>query len=142
MRRWVLLDTGPLVAFVKSKDQFHGWVTAELATIEQPLLTCEAVITEACFLLRTTHAGEETIMALLSDGYLQIPFRLEEEASAIGALLNRYRSVPMSLADACLVRMAELYGGSSVLTLDSDFQIYRKDKNQAISVIKPSANHE
>jgi predicted nucleic acid-binding protein len=48
----------------------------------------------------------------------------------------------MSLTDACLVRMAELYGGSSVLTLDSDFQIDRKDKNQAISVIKPSANHE
>ena len=128
MRQQVLLDTGPLVAFLKPQDQFYPWVTAALATIEPPLLTCEAIITEACFLLRNTYAGEEAVMSLLADRYIQIPFCLEAEASAIKELITRYRSVPMSLADACLVRMTEQYDRSAVLTLDGDFQIYRKGR--------------
>ncbi|WNZ22024.1 PIN domain-containing protein [Leptolyngbya sp. NK1-12] len=137
MRQQVLLDTGPLVAFLKPQDQWHAWVTAELTTIAQPLLTCEAVISEACFLLRRTYAGEETVLSLIADGYLQIPFDLGQEAVAVRRLMSRYHSVPMSLADACLVRMAEQYRGSAILTLDSDFQIYRKDTNQVIPVIMP-----
>jgi predicted nucleic acid-binding protein len=137
MRRQVLLDTGPLVAFLKPQDQFYGWVTTELATIQPPLLTCEAVVAEACFLLRNTYAGEETVLSLITDEYIQIPFRLEEEITAIRQLLTGYRSVPMSLADACLVRMAEEYNDSLLLTLDSDFQIYRKSKNQVIPVLMP-----
>jgi len=57
MRRQVLLDTGPLVALLRSNDPFYNWTKAELATIEKPLLTCEAVVAEACFLLRTIHSG-------------------------------------------------------------------------------------
>ena len=117
MKRRVLLDTGPLVAFLKQQDQFHHWVIAELNDIEQPLLTCEAVIAEACFLLSRTYAGEETIMSLIEDGFIQIPFRIEEEITVIKEFLIRYHSVPMSLADACLVRMAEQHAGSCVLTL-------------------------
>jgi uncharacterized protein len=139
MRQPVLLDTGPLVAFLKPQDQQHNWVTAELTTIAQPLLTCEAVISEACFLLRQTYAGEETVLSLVADGFIQIPFRLDEEATAIRRLMSRYHSVPMSLADACLVRMVEQYKSSAILTLDRDFEIYRKDKNQVIPVIMPSA---
>ena len=135
MRQRVLLDTGALVAFLKPQDQFYNWVTVELTTIEQPLLTCEAVISEACFLLRRTFAGEETVLSLIADGYIQIPFRLDEEVEVIRELMKRYRSVPMVLADACLVRMAEQYKNSAVLTLDRDFQIYRKDRNQAIPMI-------
>jgi uncharacterized protein len=90
-------------------------------------------------LLRHTHAGENAILSLIADGYIQIAFRLDEEATAVRELMNRYRSVPMSLADACLVRMAEQYKSSAILTLDRDFEIYRKDKNQVIPVIMPSA---
>jgi predicted nucleic acid-binding protein len=139
MRRQILLDAGPLVAFLKPQDQFHPWVVQELERIAKPLLTCEPVVTEACFLLRNTYAGEETVLSLIADGYIQIPFRLEEEVISVKELLSRYRSVPMSLADACLVRMAEQYAGRSVLILDSDFQIYRKGKNQIIPVIMPDA---
>jgi uncharacterized protein len=134
----VLLDTGPLVAFLKAQDNFHHWAADQLDRTPFPLLTCEPVITEACFLLRNTPAGEASVLSLITDGLIQIPLHLETEAIAIQTLMNQYRSVPMSLADACLVRLAERYPDSPILTLDSDFYIYRKLKNQALSVIIPS----
>jgi uncharacterized protein len=134
----VLLDTGPLVAFLKAKDHFHSWAVDQLDRAPFPLLTCEPIITEACFLLRDTSSGEATVLSLIADGLIQIPFHVEAEAMALQTLLIQYRSVPMSLADACLVRLAEIYPNSPILTLDSDFYIYRKLKNQALSVIIPS----
>ena len=138
MSKRILLDTGPLVAYLKQQDHFHKWAITQLATIQPPLLTCEAVIVETCFLLRNTYGGQGTVINLLNTKNVQIPFRLEEEAEAVGELLTRYQSVPMSLADACLVRMAELYSDIAVLTLDSDFTIYRKNKNLVIPAIMPA----
>jgi uncharacterized protein len=136
----VILDTGPLVAFLKSQDQFHDWSVAELDRVSYPVITCESVITEACFLLKNTPSGEATVLALIADGLIQIPFQIEVEAIALQSLLSQYNFVPMSLADACLVRLAEHYPNSSILTLDSDFYIYRRNKNQAISVIASTKN--
>ncbi|MBO1350980.1 MAG: PIN domain-containing protein [Hormoscilla sp. GUM202] len=137
MRRRLLLDTGPLVAYLKRQDEFHNWVMGELARIEPPLLTCEPVIVEACFLVRNVYPGSGAVISLLNRGLLQIAFDLQAEAGPIEQLMNRYQSVPMSCADACLVRMAELSPGSEMLTLDSDFLIYRKNRNQTIPVIMP-----
>ncbi len=137
MRRQVLLDTGLIVAFLKRQDQFHSWITQEWATIEPPLLTCDAVISEACFLLRNVCKGKQAVIFLVNSGVVQIPFRLDEEAGLINELLTRYQSVPMSVADACLVRMSEQYGESMLLTLDSDFRIYQKNRNQIIPIIMP-----
>jgi predicted nucleic acid-binding protein len=114
MRRQVLLDTGPLVAVLKRQDRFHRWVTAEWTNIEPPFLTCEAVISEACFLLRDVYGGQETVISLVNAGIIQVPFRLQADTNRIGELLARYQSVPMSLADACLVRMAEQYPESTL----------------------------
>lgn len=97
-------------------------------------------MTEACFLLRSLHGGKEAAIALLRRGIVRIPFDLSEEAQAIEASMRRYSSVPMALADACLVRMAELLPNSEVFTLDSDFVIYRKNRNEAISTIMPTAS--
>jgi len=137
MRQQVLLDTGPLVAFLDRRDSFHEWAKRELAVIAPPLLTCEAVLAETCFLLSNIHQGQETVMALVQSERLQVPFRLTDEASSVGNLLVQYQSVPMSLADACLVRMAEQYPQSQVLTIDSDFRIYRRNRNQMIPAIMP-----
>lgn len=137
MRQKVILDTGPLVAFINRREHFHDWVMNELLTIEQPLLTCEAVVVEACFLLRAVYDGVAGVMSLINEEMIHIPFRLNSEATAVEELLKRYQSVPMSLADACLVRMSELYPSSELLTLDSDFQIYRKNRNQEIPIIMP-----
>jgi uncharacterized protein len=134
----ILLDTEPLVALLKAQDSYHDWAVKALDRSPAVLLTCEPVITEACFLLQNTPSGEVTVLSLITDGLIQIPFRVQDESEAVQSLLARYRSVPMSLADACLVRLAEIYPESPILTLDSDFYIYRKHKNQAISVIAPN----
>jgi uncharacterized protein len=137
MKRQVLLDTGPLVALLDRGDHFHAWMKEIWATVEPPVLTCEAVMTEACFLLRSLYGGKEAAISLLHRGIVQIPFDLSEEAQSIEELMKRYSSVPMALADACLVRMAELLVNSELLTLDSDFVIYRKNRNEAIATIMP-----
>jgi len=100
-------------------------------------LTCEAVITEACFLMRKLYPGSEAVLLLMERGVVEIGFDLNQEFREIQKLITRYQSVPMSLADACLVRMSEQFLGSSILTLDSDFTIYRKHNHQPIPVIMP-----
>lgn len=137
MQQQILLDTGPLVAFINPRDQLNQWASDQWGKVNSPLLTCEAVITEACFLLRNVYRGEDAIAKLVESKIVQIPFHLDDEISSIRQLLMRYQSVPMSLADACLVRMAELYSGSVVLTLDRDFTIYRKNTNQIINLMTP-----
>lgn len=137
MRQRIILDTGPLVAFLKQDERYHQWVVEQWKTIEPPLLTCEAVITESCFLMQRIHGGEDSILNLLKQGIVQINFDLEQEIEPVRQLLSRYSAVPMSLADGCLVRMTELHRGSSLLTFDSDFTIYRKNRNQVIPCLSP-----
>ncbi len=137
MSQVILLDTGPLVAYLKNQDNWHNWTKNQLARISPPLLSCEAVIVEACFLLRNTYQGEKKVISLLKTKQIILPFHLDKEADYIQQLMEQYKSVPMSLADACLVRMTELYENSFVFTLDSDFKIYRKNKNQTIPLIIP-----
>lgn len=137
MKRRAILDTGPLVSLLNRREAQHGWVKDSLGDIEPPLLTCEAVVSEACFLLRGVYGGQKAVMETLSTGLVQIAFRLVEDAEPVAELMERYASVPMSLADACLVRMAERYPESAVLTFDQDFYIYRKNRSEAIPMITP-----
>lgn len=137
MRQRIILDTGPLVAFLKRDERYHQWTIEQWKTIEPPLLTCEAVITESCFLMQRIHNGEDAVLKLLKQGIVQINFDLNQDIDPVCQLLSRYSSISMSLADGCLVRMAELNRGSSVLTFDSDFTIYRKNRNQVIPCLSP-----
>jgi predicted nucleic acid-binding protein len=137
MKSKVILDTSPLVAFIDQGDNFHNWAIKTWKNLAVPLLTCEAVISESCFLLQRIHGGQEVVMSMLEAGVIKIPLRLDDEIATIRDLMKRYQDVPMSLADACLVRMSELITGSCVLTLDSDFLVYRKNKNQIIDLIIP-----
>lgn len=137
--RQVLLDTGPLVALIDKRDQYHAWATTTVATLPAPFLTCESVISEACFLLSRVTNGKNAVVGMVKAGHLKISFDLESEIDRVGELLIRYQSVPMSLADACLVRMSELFSESTVLTLDNDFTIYRRNTNQTIPVIMPES---
>lgn len=133
----ILLDTGPLVAFLNKKDQYHEWALSRFADITPPLLTCEPVLSEACFLLRNFDYGATKIMTLVERQLITVAFRLEDELIAIKELLNKYKDLPISLADACLVRMAEQTTGSTVFTLDRDFKIYRKNKRMVLPTIMP-----
>ena len=108
-----------------------------LDTVEPPLWTCEAVVTEACFLLGHMNGGPNAILELLAAGILKIDFTLSAEGAPVRTLMSRFQSVPMSLADACLVRMTELVPGSVVLTLDSDFHVYRRNRRLVVPTIMP-----
>ncbi len=138
MTETVILDTGPLVAFLNATDRYHAWSTRVLEGIEAPVLSCEAVLSEACFLLRHSKGGREAVMKLVERGLVRLPFRLEAESALVRRLLARYSNVPMSLADACLVRMSEQSPESVVLTLDRDFRIYRRQGRNVVPTVMPS----
>jgi predicted nucleic acid-binding protein len=137
VKRGVLVDTGPLVAFLNKRDRFHDWTAAQWNQIAAPMLTCEAVVSETCFLLSEINSGSNRVMQLIQRKILNISFHLVEHIDPVNKLLIKYQSVPMSLADACLVRMSELHSNSSVFTLDSDFNLYRKNGRQVIPSIMP-----
>ncbi len=137
MKQPVILDTGPLVAAINHRDTHHNWVIHQLSEIQPPLMTCEAVISEACFLSHGHLKHITAIFEWMKNGSITSSCLLENEKESIEQLMVKYTNVPMSFADACLVRMAELYPNSAVLTLDSDFRIYRKNRNQVIPVIMP-----
>jgi uncharacterized protein len=133
----VIVDAGPLVAYLKRDEEDHAWVVAQLKDLRRPLLTCEAVLSEAFFLLRGVHDGPSRLLELLERGLVVPDFTVRIQLAAIGQLMRRYESVPMSLADACLVRMSELAKDAVVFTLDSDFRIYRRHGRQAIPLLFP-----
>ncbi len=133
----VVVDTGPIVAFLHEGERHHDWAIEQFSTLPLPFITCEAVIVEATFLLQRLSRSHEKLLGLIASGALMIGFDLEREAEVVSTLMTRYSNVPMALADACLVRMAEQYANRTVLTLDSDFQIYRKHRREVISVIMP-----
>lgn len=137
MKQQVLLDTGPLVALLNRSDQYHQWARNHWGQITPPLFTCEAVLAEACFLVRRFAGGQPAVLELVRRGILDVSFRLTGETDAIFRLLKKYRDVPMSLADACMVRMAERHPEGVVFTLDTDFSIYRKNDRQAIMTLMP-----
>ena len=137
MKSRVIVDTGPLVALLNSRDTHHAWVVQHLAEIQPPMLTCEAVLAEATYLTRAVPGARAALIEMLGEGFLSIGMAVADHHSAILAMVRRYTDVPMSLADACLVRLAELYPQSPVLTLDSDFVIYRKNGRQVITMICP-----
>lgn len=134
----VILDTSPLVAAINPNDTYHDWVISQLSQITPPFITCEAVISEACFLSHGRAKHVEAILRWMNNDSIAITCILEKEKNIIQQYMLKYANVPMSFADACLVRMVELHPTSSVFTLDSDFHIYRKHGNQPIPLIIPS----
>lgn len=137
MKNFIILDTGPLVAYINQKDKYHEWAKKRFQEIAPPVLTCQAVISEACFLMRHINCGREVILEMIERNVIQTEFNLNIEAKALKQLISKYQDVPMSLADACLVRMSELYKDAKILTLDNDFNIYKRNKNSSLSCITP-----
>jgi predicted nucleic acid-binding protein len=133
----VIVDTGPLVAALNRNDRYHEWAVAQFREINPPLCTCEAVITETFHLLRCVDGGVRGLLDLLSRGVVTVPFRLEEEVTMLARLLRKYSDVPMALADACVVRLSEMTGDSTVFTIDRQFKIYRRHGRQVIPTILP-----
>ncbi len=139
MKSRVIVDTGPLVALLNRNDRFHSWAVEIMDNLTLPLLTCEPVITEACYLLNkmSPTQGTSNILALIQQRFIEVSFNLGEQFERVRQLAQKFADTPMDFADACLVRMCEIHSHSTVLTLDRDFKIYRKNNTQVINSLIP-----
>ena len=142
MRPEVIVDTGPLVAYVVSSERSHRWAREQMEALPGPLLTCEAVIAEATYLLRRTGPGSFTPLTMVERGAVRIAFDLASEHAAVARLMRKFRDVPMSLADACLVRMAEIRPEAEIMTLDADFLLYRTSDRRVLRTRMPDSAEE
>ena len=134
----VLLDTGPLVALLSRNDADHVLAKQLFAQCAKPLRSCEAVVSEACFLLRSVHErAPAEVIRLARNGVYEISVAMRDHWADIEALLQKYANRPISVADACLIRCAEILDEPRILTFDSDFGIYRWGKRQQFDLISP-----
>ena len=136
-----VVDTGPLVAFFDRAEQHHSWVIERFEELEAPLLVCEPVLAEAMYLLRRYPKAQDALLELIQNGALSVAFQLNAHLGALRRLLQKYKDTPMSLADACIVRMSEIHDRHAVLTLDSDFMVYRKHGQAPLTLIHPARQH-
>jgi uncharacterized protein len=135
MARSALVDTGFLVALLSRRDRHHPWAAAQAPRFVPPWITCEAVLSEAFHLLGP--AGEPQLAELLRRGAVVPVFDLAAELEPVLKLLHKYANLPMSLADACLVRMTETLADPVVLTIDDDFRVYRRHSRQVVPCVMP-----
>jgi predicted nucleic acid-binding protein len=133
----LLVDTGPLVAALVETDSHHAWAVERLHELPAPFLTCEPVLAETFYLVCRLHNGPRRFFELLGSGLLTIEFDVLAEREPLQKLIYKYTDLPMSLADACLVRMAEQIHDAVVFTTDSHFRTYRRNGRQIIPLIIP-----
>jgi len=132
-----LVDTGPLVALIDPDAREHRWVLDQAKGWPGPLLTSEPVLAETAFLLARDGFDAEELFALADDGLIVVGIEFNRERNALRSLMRKYRSLPMSLADATLVRLSELHRDSQVLTFDTHFRIYRRHGHKVIPLLMP-----
>ena len=132
-----LVDTGPIVALLVEKDAHHAWARSVWGELEPPFLTCESVLSEAQFLVARFGGNPLAVLEFIRRGALRVGFAAENEVERLLELQRSYRSLPMSLADACLVRMAEQIPRCRVVTTDPHFYVYRRHGRQHIPVLTP-----
>ncbi len=135
----VVVDTGPIVALLDADEAHHGWARSRFEALSPPLLTCEAVLSEASFLLMRAGADPSIPATLVERGLLRVAGSLgsDDDAAGVARLMRRYANVPMSFADACLVRIVECTEDGSIMTLDSDFHVYRQAERRMIPLLIP-----
>jgi uncharacterized protein len=132
-----LVDTGPLVAVLNANDEHHAWARAVFGAVTPPVYTCEAVLSEAQFLLHERGGDPLAVLVWVRQGVIDLAFEAAGEIERLMELQRSYRNLPMDFADACLVRMTETHERSRVLTTDSHFRIYRRNGRQVIPLLAP-----
>ena len=133
----MLLDTWPWVALLSRNDTHHKWAEEQFRLLSPPLLSCEAVVAETCFLLKRSGFDPSLALQFIERGVVQLPFVLQEQIGSVSSLFKRYENVPASLADAALIRLAEINDSPLLITTDSDFHIYRRHGRQTIPLVTP-----
>lgn len=125
------------MAFFNKNDTHHEWATEQFGRLPGPLFTCEAVMTETCYLVGRAGVGPDAALEMLARDALRLEFSLNAELDAVAKLMARYSDAGISLADACLVRMSELTPRCQVMTVDRDFLVYRREGRRTIPLLAP-----
>jgi uncharacterized protein len=135
--RNVVVDAGPIVALLRADDPKHDWAVEQIGRLAPPLISCEAVLSEAAHLVWRGGGDPASVISLLLKGMVRLGISVEGQAAQLHTLMKKYSQVPMSLADACLVRLSELLDDATVMTFDADFRIYRRAGRNVIPLIAP-----
>jgi uncharacterized protein len=135
MARNIIVDAGFIVALLSNRDAHHQWAVTKAPDLPPPWSTCEAVLSETFQLLSTR--GAPSLSALLRRRALFVSFDVAENLEPVLKLMEKYSDVPMSLADACLVRMTEALADCVVLTTDKDFRVYRRHSRRTVPCVTP-----
>jgi predicted nucleic acid-binding protein len=123
------------VALLDRSEQHHAQCVDVVSALEAPLVTCEAVIAESCYLLREIAGAAAAVLDNVDRSVFQIPYRLTGNAAGVLRLMRKYADMPMDFADACLVDMASDYQTGRILTLDTDFRVYRWGRNRPFELL-------
>lgn len=121
----VLLDTSIIVALLDRSERFHGRCVEAVERLERSLVTCEAVIGESCYILRSLRGAVEAVLENVECGVFRVPFQLSQSTGQVRSIMRKYRDVPADFADACLIYMADELNTGELLTLDRDFEFFR-----------------
>ena len=135
MAETVLIDSGFIVAVLRRRDTYRDWAASQAQKFAPPWNTCEAVLSEVFHILDS--AGAAALMALLRRRSVIVSFEFAREQSSVLGLMQKYSDVPMSLADACLVRMTKVLADRVLLTTDADFHVYRRHSRQVVRCVTP-----
>jgi predicted nucleic acid-binding protein len=133
----ILVDASFLVSVYDKREPYHRQCMAVLDQVNQPLVTCEPVVTEAIYLLRRLSSAPQAILASIQEGQLDLPFQLTRGVEKVLAYYNKYRDTPCDFADACLIAMADQLGTGEILTLDRDFMHYRWRRTRRFHLLVP-----
>jgi uncharacterized protein len=138
LARNIYLDTGPLVAIINKRDQYHYWATDQIANImDKDLTTNPAVLCEAFHLLKKTNKGMHGLLLLLEEELLKVENPYPKEKKYIHKTLRNYQNIRASFTDICLIAMANRASDSLIFTTDSDFSIYRDSRGKPFNLISP-----
>ncbi len=132
-----LTDSGPLVALLNRFDEHHRWAREQFDHVPCPVWTCEGAIAEAAYLLQADGLSPWSILELLEREIIAVRFDLESNLDRVLSLMKKYADTPMAFVDACLVAMTEAKRDCQLITIDSDFRVYRRFDRQAIPLIIP-----
>jgi len=133
-----LTDSGPLVALLDRSDADHEWARKQFDTVNYPVWTCEGVIAETSHLLAASGMPERAAVELVSRRIVEINFELKANIDRVMSLMTKYHDTPMDFVDACMVVMTEAKKDCQLITIDSDFHIYRRFERQVIPLIMPT----
>jgi predicted nucleic acid-binding protein len=133
----ILTDAGPLIALIDRDEAAHGRCVEALKQITLPMMTTWPAFTEAMYLLGAAAGwnGQASLCRLVERGDLEIATPSAPLLGRMRALMEQYRDLPMDLADASLVALAEERGIDRIFTLGSDFRVYRLPRGKSFTLV-------